>query len=419
MPAEVEFCQRTLPNGLEIVAECTPQAYSCAMGFFVKAGARDETDDLAGVSHFLEHMIFKGSNTRSAEDVNRQFDEIGARVNASTSDEVTCYYASFLPEYLGQVVEVWADILQPALREEDFEIEKQVILEEIQMYRDMPPYGGDDRVKALFFRDHPLSHSVLGTSESIGQLPVEQMRRYCSKLYSPSNVVLAASGKIDFEQLVDLAQQFCGHWTGPVVEHATVALKPSPPKVDVLCQPQSAQEYIMQLAAGPPGEGQPWYVAALLSVILGDETSSRLYWSLVDPGIAEFATLGYVDYTDCGVFFTQASCHPDRTEEVLKAIRDVYQSAAEKEITLDELESAKNKVASSLVRSCERPGRRMAWVGSDWTKRQQYRTVKEVLQAIASITPADLTSLLRHYSLNHSTTVIVGPRESLGGSNTC
>src|SRR5437588_1673860 len=135
------FRQHTLDNGLEIVAETSPDAYSSAYAFFVQTGARDETDDVSGVSHFLEHMMFKGTPTRTADDVNREFDEMGAHYNAFTSEENTVYYAAILPEHQTAAAELLADIIRPALREEDFNTEKQVIIEEIRMYEDQPPFG--------------------------------------------------------------------------------------------------------------------------------------------------------------------------------------------------------------------------------------------------------------------------------------
>ena len=191
-----------MPNGLEIVAECNGAAYSTAMGFFVKTGSRDETDDVAGVSHFLEHMVFKGTPTRSADDVNREFDEMGADYNAYTNEENTVFYAAVLPEYQDRAVELLADILRPALREDDFDTEKKVILEEIQMYEDQPPFGADDKCRAAYFGPHPLGQSVLGTAESVAALTAEAMRDYFRRRYSPGNIVLAAAGRVDFDALV-------------------------------------------------------------------------------------------------------------------------------------------------------------------------------------------------------------------------
>ena len=188
----MQFLTHTLPNGLEIVAECNAEAYSTALGFFVKTGARDESDDVAGVSHFLEHMVFKGTPTRSADDVNREFDEIGSHANAFTTEEKTVFYAAVLPEHQTRAIELLADILRPSLHEADFDTEKKVILEEIQMYEDQPPFGADDKCRAAYFGDHPLGRSVLGTTASVEALPVAAMRDYFRRRYAPGNIVVAA-----------------------------------------------------------------------------------------------------------------------------------------------------------------------------------------------------------------------------------
>src|SRR5262245_38371816 len=152
----IPFHHETLDNGLEIVAELNPSVQSVAFGFFVKAGSRDETADVHGVSHFLEHMAFKGTDRFSGDDVNRIFDEAGADYNAATSEESTVYYAAVLPEYLSAALEIQAGILRAALRDEDFETEKQVILEEIGMYEDQPSVVAYDHAMQTHFRQHPL-----------------------------------------------------------------------------------------------------------------------------------------------------------------------------------------------------------------------------------------------------------------------
>ena len=165
----MEFREQTLANGLEIIAECNPEAYSTALGFFVKTGSRDETDQISGVSHFLEHMVFKGTAKRSAADVNRELDEMGSFSNAQTGEEKTIYYATVLPEFQDPTIELLSDILRPALREADFETEKKVIIEEICMYEDQPPFGGHEKCMAAHFGSHPLGRSILGTVESVGK----------------------------------------------------------------------------------------------------------------------------------------------------------------------------------------------------------------------------------------------------------
>src|SRR6266404_7128192 len=164
------FHSHTLPNGLQVIAETSPSARSVALGFFVRTGSRDEAEEVSGVTHFLEHMVFKGTPRRTALDVNRDFDRIGADYNAFTSEENTVFHAAVLPEYLPQAVDILADILRPSLREGDFDMEKKVIIEEIGMYDDQPGWCLFDHAKKAFFEAHPLGNSVLGSAVSITNL---------------------------------------------------------------------------------------------------------------------------------------------------------------------------------------------------------------------------------------------------------
>jgi predicted Zn-dependent peptidase len=171
----VPFQSHVFDNGLQIIGETSPSARSVALGFFVRTGARDETKEISGVTHFLEHMVFKGTPNRTAEDVNRDFDRIGAHYNAFTSEENTVFYAAILPEYLPAAVDILADILRPSLRNEDFDMEKNVIIEEIGMYEDQPMWSAYDHAKRIYFADHPLGKSILGTAESIRALTRDQI----------------------------------------------------------------------------------------------------------------------------------------------------------------------------------------------------------------------------------------------------
>src|SRR4051795_4581305 len=198
----MQFNNHTLDNGLEVLAECNGDAHSCALGFFVKTGARDETDPVSGVSHFLEHMVFKGTPRRSSLDVNREFDAIGANYNAFTSEENTVFYAAVLPEYLPRAVDILADILRPSLRGEDFDMEKKVIIEEIGMYDDQPMWCAYDNAKKAFFADHPLGNSILGTKESITALTREQMQNYYDRRYVAPNITVSIAGNFNWDDAV-------------------------------------------------------------------------------------------------------------------------------------------------------------------------------------------------------------------------
>lgn len=404
----MKFRSQTLDNGLEIVAECNESAHSVGLGFFVRTGSRDESDNIAGVSHFLEHMVFKGTARRSAEDVNREFDELGAHYNAFTSEENTVYYASVLPEYQEPIIDILADIMRPSLRDDDFNMEKKVIIEEIQMYADQPPFGLDDRIKELHYGDHPLARSVLGTEASVGSLQVDQMRGYFEERYAPNNMFVAAAGKIDFDVLVEQVAKRCSAW-----QHSeAVRDLPKPTsanKFKLVTRPTSAQQYVLQLADAPAAEDEDRFAAKLLATMFGDDSGSRLYWELVDPGLVESASVGHYEYQRLGMYFTWMSCNPEDAAENFDRMVKLQQSAEDEGYTSEELHQAKSKVKSRVVLGSERPRSRLFNVGGNWLQRHEYRSVADDLRALDAVSIEEIHQVLAKYPLSRHTTATVGP----------
>ena len=402
------FHETVLDNGLQVIAEINDQARSVASGFFVKAGSRDEEADVAGVSHFLEHMIFKGTERRDALAVNRDFDRVGAKHNAQTSEEDTLYHVTCLPEYLGKSFDILSDILRPTLREEDFDTEKKVIIEEIKMYQDSAMSVAYDAAKSAHFGAHPLGKSILGTVESIDGMKVERMRAYFAEKYAPANIVLAFAGRTDWNEVVDLAKKHCGAWTGGQTSRTAV-----PPKgtgaFETILRAEDQQQTVIGVADGPPLESNDRYAALLLSTILGDHTGSRLYWSLIDPGHADGAELSYQDYNQAGALFTFLSCDPDETQNNLGRIADVYREVLSKGVTDEELTPAKNKVLSRSVLRSERPMGRLSSLGFLWTYCHEYQTVSEELEAFQAVSLSDIRGVLDRWPLLPMTIVSVGP----------
>lgn len=408
----MEFLKQTLPNGLQVIAECNDEAHSSAMGFFVQTGSRDESDEVAGVSHFLEHMVFKGTPTRTAEDVNREFDEMGAHYNAFTSEENTVYYAAVLPEYQSSAVGLLADIIRPSLREEDFTTEKQVIIEEIKMYEDQPPFGADEKVKAAFFGAHPLSRSVLGTVKSITDLRVEAMRDYFRSRYSPGNITLVAAGRIDFDTLVADATRICGGWQ-PFETGRDRSRTAGQSGFECVQKDAATLEYVLGLSAGPGAEDADRYAAKILSTIIGDDSGSRMYWELVDTGLAEQATLSHYDYEGTGLFMTYMCCEPDEAASNMQRLVDLLRKAEQEGFTAAELQQAKSKINSRVVLSSERPRGRLFSVGGNWLHRREYRTVAQDLASIDAVTLDDVRSVLTRYPLSVSNTIAIGPSSGI------
>lgn len=408
------FHKATLDNGLQVIAELNPNVHSVAVGFFVRTGARDESPDVAGVSHFLEHMAFKGTEKYTPEDINRIFDEIGARYNASTSEEVTLFYAAILPEYLPQAFELLSGLIRPSLRQDDFDMEKNVILEEIGMYEDMPTFTAYEEVMRTHFAGHPLGQSILGTTETIGKLTLDQMRDYHREHYKAGNVTLAVAGHTGWDEVLRLAEQYCGRWEAGSTPRSTDEAKPQG-GVRVLKKEGSVQEHVMRMTPGPPASHELRYAAELLGVVVGDDSGSRLYWELVDPGYAEAAEVGYNEYDGSGTFLTYLSCDPEATAPNLERIERIYEEVNRDGVTEDELEQAKNKVASQIVLRSERPMGRLSSLGGNWVYRHEYRSLEDDLQTVKSMTTADIRRVLEAYPLGQLTTVAVGPLESLNG----
>lgn len=408
----MQFRHHTLDNGLEIVAEIAPDAYSSAFGFFVRTGARDESDAISGVSHYLEHMVFKGSDKRSAAEVNRDLDDLAANSNAFTSEEQTVYFATTLPEDQARIVELLADMMRPSLRQDDFDTEKKVILEEIAKYDDQPPYGAHEKCMAAFFGAHPLGRSVLGTAESVGNLARDQMLAYFEQRYSPRNMLLAAAGNVDWEGLLAQAQEYCGRWTSFDAPRVLANVVPQH-AWQVVHKPQATQQYVLQLVAGPAAEDDDRYAARLLGTVVGDDSGSRLFWELVDTGRAETAAFGAHEFQHAGIFMTYLSCAPEHAAENLAAIRAILADVEAGSITEAELEQAKNKICAHLVLQSERPTNRLFAVGNAWIQRRQYKTVRQAVDLYRAITLADIAAVLKRYPLSQPATVAVGPLTEL------
>jgi len=412
----VRFHHTVLDNGLQVIAEVNDQARSVASGFFVKAGSRDESPEVAGVSHFLEHMIFKGTPRRDALAVNRDFDRVGAKHNAQTSEEDTFYHVTCLPEYLPRSFDVLADILRPSLREEDFETEKKVIIEEIRMYLDNPMSVAYDAAKAAHFGGHPLGQSILGTVDSITGLSVDRMRDYFARKYSPANIVLAFAGKTDWDHVVALAREHCSAWEGPAADRQAV-----PPRgtgaFEALLRAEDNQQTVIGVADAPALEDDDRFAAQLVATVLGDHTGSRLYWALVDPGHADGAEVSYQDYNRAGTYYTFLSCEPDRTQENLARVVDVYGRTMAGGLADEELSQAKNKVLARSVLRSERPMGRLASLGFHWAYRREYMPVDRELELFGKVTVDDARRVLTAWPLLPMTVVSVGPTTDVHSPN--
>ncbi len=404
----MELLTHKTEEGPEVVVLQDPTAFTASIGWFVRTGARDEQPEIAGVSHFLEHMVFKGTHQRTAEDVNRELDHLGAQSNAFTSEDSTVFYASVLPECQTRAIDLLTDVMQPLLREEDFETERQVILEEIAMYDDQPPYGAFERATELFFGEHPLATRVLGTAETVADMTVTQMQEYHRARYTKDNMFLIASGNIDFPQLIDHVSEVSQSW--PARAQSRQAAEPQYASGHALIQRESThQHYAVQLWPGLCSNDPDRYALRMLCSILADDSGSRLFWELIDTGRAETAALWPQMFDDCGCLIGYLCCAPEDARENEAILQRVIESASRDGVTEKEMELARNKISSSLVLSDERPGNRLFALGQSWLSRKSYEPLDVVLSRYAAVSPEDIIRVAeKTLSREPATVKIVG-----------
>jgi predicted Zn-dependent peptidase len=393
----VEFRHATLPNGLNVIGEVDDAAHTAAMGFFVKTGARDEQPAVMGVSHFLEHMMFKGTPGRTAEQVDREFDDLGAEHNAFTSIEMTAFWCHCLPEFLPQAEDVLSDILRPALRAEDFDAEKNVILEEIAMYADNPFWVLYEKLMEEYYGTDPLSHRVLGTNESITNLKRDEMAAYFENRYSADNTVIALAGRIHFEEIVARINEHCGTWkaTKPAgrpkaVHRRTAQFTHSSANVH--------RHYLLMASPAPAMNDGRRYAAAILSQILGDSEGSRLYWALVDTGLADEAQSQYDGRDGLGEHLVFCSCDDARAEQVEQVARQEMTNLPDA-LTDDDLERVRSKIATGVTLSAELPAGRMRRLGRMWTYMGRYSSLEDELRKINAVTLDDLRAVYEAFPM--------------------
>lgn len=414
-----------LSNGLTLIGEHSPSARSIAAGFFARTGARDETPEVSGVSHFLEHMMFKGTPRRSPEAVNREFDEMGARYNAYTSEEQTVYYGNVLPQFQGRLLDLLCDMMRPALRDEDFDMEKKVILEEIAMYQDRPQFSVFDRAREEYFGAHPLGKSVLGSSQSIADLQREQMHLYFSRRYAANNLTLVMTGNYNWDDAKAQAEEACGSWN---TSEAGRDLEPYEGSAKVVVErPRTTKSedggevevdkfnraHIALMAPGFSAQDPNRYAASIACEAIGAGEASRLYWALVHTGRAEAAQIGHDSADGAGTYYGYMLADPERAQDALDEFRRVVAEACREGLRDEEVERAKRRMASGAVLRDETPMGRLRPVGMNWMYRHEQIAPEESLQRLLSVTPSQVKEVLAQMPFERATVVALGPLDEL------
>jgi predicted Zn-dependent peptidase len=394
------FHTHRLPNGLQIVAQPMPDFESVAVSFYVRTGSRDEPDpSIAGVSHFLEHMAFKGTKTLDWQDITLEFNKIGAELNAFTSQEATVFFARVLGEYLERAVELLSDMMYPRLAESDFETEKEVIINEIARSEDQPYNLAYRRMMQNYFGSYPLGHDVLGTRDSIRNMRIEQMRDYWNRRYAANNLILAVAGNFDWEHIVRLAEKYCSSWRTGDAGRNVEPYEPARAINDVTVDEKLKQQIMIISMPAVDVQDPDYYAASLGGSILGDSDGSRLYWNIYQKGLAESASAGIIAMEGTGMMILEANSTPQEAPRVLKLLRAELDSLLEDGVHEDELRRAKDKWISSLVLSSESTFFRMRSLASDWVTEGRLLSVDEEVERIEKVTKEDVIRSLRRFPM--------------------
>lgn len=394
------FHTHRLSNGLQIVGQPMPDFESVAVSYYVRTGSRDEHDPSnAGISHFLEHMVFKGTKTLDWQQITLEFNKIGAEINSFTSHEATVYYARVLGEYLDRAHELLSDMMYPRLAESDFETEKEVIVNEIARSEDQPYNLAFRRMVQVYFDGHPLAHDVLGTRESIRNMHIEQMRNYWQRRYAANNLILSVAGNFDWDHLVQLAEERCGDWRTGDAGRTVEPYEPERSVNEVIVDKKLKQQ-IMILAMPAVDVRDPDYYAAMLGgSILGDSDGSRLYWNIYQKGLAESASAGIWAMEGTGMLMMEANSTPEQAPAVLKLLRAELDSLLNDGVYEDELRRAKDKWISNIVLSSESTFARMRSLSNDWVTEGRLVSVDEEVERVEKVTTEDVIRALRRFPM--------------------
>ncbi len=423
---DVELGRTEFESGLRIVTERMPSVRSVTLGVWVGAGSRDERPAIAGASHFLEHLLFKGTPARSARDIAEAFEAVGGDLNAFTSKENTCFYARVLDRDLPMAVEHMCDMLQHSLlRSPDFEAERQVILEEINMHEDSPDELIHDLFTESLWAGHPLGRPVLGTVHSITSINRDQVKRFYRRHYTPARFVVVAAGNVTHDRVVELVRR--GMETGRVKRQGPSAWRlreardaPKPSGATLVRNRPTEQAHICLGTNGLPRSDPDRFAFGVVNQALGGGMSSRLFQEIREKrGLAYSVYSYHAMYAEAGLFSVYAGTTPKRAEEVLGVMRREVHDLASGGLTPDEFDRAKGHMKGALVLSLEDTSGRMSRLGKSEIAHGEILSVDETLERIDAVTIEDARRVAERVLNQPMGLAVIGPfpQDAFGGSD--
>ena len=399
----------TLESGIRLVSETMPEVASLCVGVWVGTGSRDETPEQSGISHFLEHLLFKGTPERTAREIAEEVDAVGGDMNAYTTKEYTTFYVRALAEHVELGLDILCDILcRPALRPEEVDAERQVILEEVLMHRDEPMDVVQEQFANAMFPNHPLGREVLGEPEVIRKVTVPAIRSFFDEHYLPGNMVIAAAGDLDHERLaVGIEARFAGRHDGrPPVRRA-----PREDAVALVVESRETEQAQLVLGVrAPDRHSADRFALAVLNHILGGGLSSRLFQEIREArGLAYSIGSDRSAYDDAGTLAVSVGTAPGHAHEVLDLLHAELDRLGAEGITPRELEVAKGHLRADLLLSLEDSGSRMARIGSGLLLFGSVLTTEELLGRIAAVTADQVRTVAERVLTGPRTLAVVGP----------
>jgi predicted Zn-dependent peptidase len=383
----------TLDSGIRIVSESMPSVRSVALGFWIRAGSRDESGEQAGISHFLEHLLFKGTDRFSSLEIDELFDAMGAEVNAGTGKETTSVHSRFLDRHLEGAFDVLQDmVLRPAYP--DIDSERQVVIEEIAMYEDEPHDKVHDVLAGAVFGDHPLGRPIIGRADVVSSVPVPDIAAWHDARYVGSNMVVAAAGSVDHERVVELTEGAFGSADG---RQPARSVSPSNHEPTVAFHRKDTEQYHLCLGApGIPRSDDRRFALRVLDTILGGSSSSRLFQEVREKRGLAYSVYSYAShYADSGQVAVYVGTRPDNVGAAMDVIGDELRRLYEDGVGDEELERARENVKGRTVLSMESTLARMNRLGTSLLMGVPILTVDQLIEAIDAVTIDDVTSLAR------------------------
>ncbi|QAY65642.1 M16 family metallopeptidase [Paenibacillus protaetiae] len=384
----------TLSNGLRVVVEYIPHVRSVSFGIWVKTGSRNETPDNNGISHFIEHMLFKGTAKRSAKDIADLFDGIGGNVNAFTAKEYTCYFAKVLDEHLPIAVDALSDMFFESVFDAgELAKEKNVILEEISMYEDTPDDKVHDEASRAAFGDHPLAYSILGLEERLTAMTSDTLRGYMKERYTIENTVISVAGNVEEAKLLELLEKHFGGFSNHGIGSPVAA--PDFKGDYIFFKKKSEQNHLCLSFTGCSNNDPNLYAMILLNNALGGGMSSRLFQEIREKrGLAYSVYSYHTSYADTGLFTIYAGTAPKQTQEVLDLTMEQLEELAVKGLTEEEIHRGKEQLKGSLILSLESTSSRMNRLGKNELMLGQHYTMDDLLQRVDAVTMADVQQMV-------------------------